>query len=334
MRTNDSFNIRISDDDRALLEQASRAIWRHSLRTEPELYVVEAQLYSAGLSEDLRRQLARFRRFGNESAALIIEGIPVGLVPETPRSADLAVGMSLPAAAAMSVLVAPLGEQYGFKPELAGYPVQDILPVAGYEQTQQSISATVILKMHVEMAFSPYRCDYVVLMCLRQDHDRVAGTTVSSIDRILPLLEAGTIATLREPRYRTTVDESFLRGEGLQGPLWVDGICPLSGPRDRPHLRVDYAETEGTDAEAAASLQLLEEAAVEVAVDVKLKAGDMVIIDNRRSFHGRTPFAPRYDGRDRWLLRTFVTRDLARSEAVRPGVGGPFVAADPSLLMR
>lgn len=319
MSTDDTFRIKLSDQDQELLERASRTISRHSLRTHAELYVVEAQLYSAGLSEDLRRQLLRFKRFGNEVGALIIGGLPVGQVPDTPRSADLAVGMSLPAAAAMSVLVAPLGEQYGFKPEFAGYPVQDILPVPGYEVTQQSIGATVILKMHIEMAFSPHRCDYVVLTCLRPDHEELAGTTISSIDRILPLLDAAAIATLREPRYRTKVDESFLRGEGLEEPVWVDGICPLSGPEHRPHLRVDFAETEGTDPEAAEALLMLEEAAARVALNVKLRAGEMVIIDNRRSFHGRTPFTPRYDGRDRWLLRTFVTRDLARSEVVRPG---------------
>jgi L-asparagine oxygenase len=37
--------------------------------------------------------------------------------------------------------------------------------------------------------------------------------------------------------------------------------------------------------------------------------------------HGRTGFAPRYDGKDRWLQRTFVMNDLRRSRFQRPGDG-------------
>ena len=144
-----------------------------------------------------------------------------------------------------------------------------------------------------------------------------AGTTLSSVDRILPLLDAATIETLREPRFRTTVDGSFLRGEGIEGPIWVDSISALSGPRNRPRLRVDFAETEGKDSEAQEALDRLDWVAGEVAVEIKLAPGDLIVVDNHRAFHGRTPFTPHYDGLDRWLLRTFITKDLSLSEAVR-----------------
>ena len=41
--------------------------------------------------------------------------------------------------------------------------------------------------------------------------------------------------------------------------------------------------------------------------------GDLAILDNRVTVHGRTPFRPRYDGADRWVQRTFVIADLRRS---------------------
>ena len=31
-----------------------------------------------------------------------------------------------------------------------------------------------------------------------------------------------------------------------------------------------------------------------------------VVIDNYRTTHARTPFTPRWDGRDRWLHRMYV----------------------------
>ena len=52
-----------------------------------------------------------------------------------------------------------------------------------------------------------------------------------------------------------------------------------------------------------------------------VEPGDLLIVDNHGALHGRTPFSRRGDGRDRWLLRTFVARDLARSAKDRPGNG-------------
>jgi L-asparagine oxygenase len=252
---------------------------------------------------------------------LLVRGVPIGEIPPTPHHADLAVGTTLSAAGAMSVLLASLGDQCGFAPELGGNVIQDILPVRGFEGTQQSIGATVDLLRHVEMAFLPHRADYVALLCLRSDHDRTALTTLSSVDEMLPLLEPETIEILRQPRFRTTVDASFLRGSGLPGPIWETSICALAGPLMRPRLRVDFAETEGTDDVAQAALDELSAAASAVCYEIALTPGDLLCIDNHRAFHGRTLFEPRYDGSDRWLLRSFITKDLSLSEHIRPGDG-------------
>jgi alpha-ketoglutarate-dependent taurine dioxygenase len=34
------------------------------------------------------------------------------------------------------------------------------------------------------------------------------------------------------------------------------------------------------------------------------------VLDNRKTVHGRKPFTPRYDGRDRWFQRVYLQRDL------------------------
>jgi len=306
---------------RAAAEAAAEQLAAIDPVDDTESFVTAAQLQAAQLPEPFRRELQRFRRFGNELGGLLVKGLPVGAVPPTPTSADDAMGIKLPAARTMSVVVALLGDQYGFKPELGGKVVQDVLPVAGFEYTQQSISSEKPLFDHTEMAFTEHRADYVGLFCIRQDHDRVAGTTLSSVDRMLPLLDPATIATLREKRFKTTVDGSFLRGFGRREPIWIGPIRVLEGPLDRPRLRADFAETRGTDAVAQAALDQLREAGKECATELRLAAGDLLIVDNHRAFHGRTRFTPRWDGRDRWLLRTFVSRDLSRSVAVRPGDG-------------
>lgn len=296
--------------------------------------MLEAQIQSGRLSAQLRRRLLRFRRFGHLSGAMLIGGVPIGAMPGTPDRPDAMVGARGAGGAALSVLVACLGEQYGFHPELGGSVVQDILPVRGFERQQISVSSTSDLDAHTETAFSPHRSDYIALLCLRPDHGRSAGTTVSSVDAMLPLLDERTVETLREPRFKTTVDPSFLIGDDLGEEICVDPIRVLDGPSRRPRLRVDFGGTVGKDRLARQALDALRDVAVEVQIIVRLDAGEMLLLDNNRAVHGRTPFVPRYDGRDRWLLRAFVTRDLGRSESVRPNderIVQPDYAAEESV---
>ncbi|MFD0524059.1 TauD/TfdA family dioxygenase [Paractinoplanes durhamensis] len=68
--------------------------------------------------------------------------------------------------------------------------------------------------------------------------------------------------------------------------------------------------------------------------DVRLSAGEILIIDNLRSVHGRRPFTARYDGRDRWLRIVQEAADLRRSEGLRTGDHGRAVIADLGLVDR
>jgi L-asparagine oxygenase len=302
--------------------EAGERVARHDIQSQAEAFVIEAQVQAAKLSSGLRRFLLEFRRFGHPGGGLLIRGIPIGPLPSTPDRADRRTGARSAAAAGLSVLAACLGDQYGFRPELGGSIVQDILPVRGFERKQISTSSIADLEAHTETAFSPYRPDYVALLCLRPDHEHQAGTTLSSIDAMLSLLDDHTIETLREPRFQTMVDPSFVIGEGLGHNICVDPIRVLEGPARRPRLRVDFARemgTKGKDRGAQHALETLRRAAVETQAVVRLEAGEMLVLDNHYAVHGRTPFRPRYDGRDRWLLRSFITRDLGRSDNVRPG---------------
>jgi L-asparagine oxygenase len=73
------------------------------------------------------------------------------------------------------------------------------------------------------------------------------------------------------------------------------------------------------DEDPQRALDLLGETAAQVQTVLRLEPGDLLVIDNNRAVHGRTRFTPRYDGLDRWLLRSFITKDLRRSESARPG---------------
>jgi L-asparagine oxygenase len=289
--------------------------------TQAEDFVFTAQILSAWLPERIRRVAARFRRMGSAAGGLLIRGLPVDPVPPTPEHADFAIGVTTLGARVLALAAALIGEQYGFKAELSGRIVQDILPVAGFEDTQQSISSRAPLELHCETAFTDHRADVLGLLCLRPDPERLAGTVLTSTSMFLPLLDDKTVAILYEPRFSTTVDGSFLRGGKIDHAIRVGPIRVLDGGTDRPRLRCDFAETRGLDDQAQAALDALYEAACATLIEVRLEAGELLFIDNHDAFHGRTPFRFHQRADDRWLLRTFITKDLSRSSADRPGDG-------------
>jgi len=74
----------------------------------------------------------------------------------------------------------------------------------------------------IATAFHPHKPRYLLLLCLRGDPE--ARTLLCSVDDVLPHLDDETIAILRQARFRTRPDESFLEpgtiGE-LGAPLAV-----------------------------------------------------------------------------------------------------------------
>jgi L-asparagine oxygenase len=320
MRNTSPSQIRLTDEERDAFRRLARPLEEFDPVQQAEDFVFAAQMQCALLPERIRRAGAYFRRMGGDAGGLLIRGLPVDPVPPTPDHADYARGVSLPAARVFSLAAALVGEQYGFLPELAGRIVQDILPVAGFEDTQQSISSRALLELHCETVFTDNRADVIGLLCLRPDPERVAGTVLTSTSMFLPLLDDKTVAILHEPRFSTTVDGSFLRGAGIGYPITIGPIRVLDG-NIRPRLRCDFAETKGLDDEAQAALDALYKAACASLIEVRLDAGDLLFIDNHDAFHGRTSFTFHGRADDRWLLRTFITRDLSRSCADRPGDG-------------
>lgn len=316
-----TLTLSLSPGDIERMRQAAQECLARDLVKDPDAFVDEAQRGSCVLPGSLLDALRAFRRYGGPVGGLLVHGLPVFEVPPTPADPQQAVGTKITAAGLLGIIAAVLGDQYGFRPELNGQIIQDIVPVAGFEVTQQSVSSTVELYTHVELAFTDDRADHLALFCLRADHEGVAGTTLSPIELILPLLSADTIAILGQYRFRTTVDMSFLRGMGSIEPIYAGPIRVFSGSADRPRIRADFAETSGTDSDAQAALDELRRAAEKVAITIRLEPGDLLVIDNHHAFHGRTPFRARWDGQDRWLLRTSTTRDLSRSAARRPGDG-------------
>lgn len=246
--------------------------------------------------------------------AVLAGSLPIGTVPRTPLTArrppkpDQISEMTLLGAAMR------IGEPVGFAQEHGGDIVQDLYPLASSVGRQLSTSSGVELAFHTETAFHPHKPRYLLLLCLRGDSQ--AATTVCSVDDIANTVSPATLAVLREPRFRCGVDESFGHGSA-----WMTDPSPIITQDDRGNLAItfDGELSIGIDSQAEDAVAEVNAAIARTRSSVTLDSRDLLLIDNQRVVHGRSPFTARFDGTDRWLQRAFVVGDLAPSANERNG---------------
>jgi hypothetical protein len=192
------------------------------------------------------------------------------------------------------------GSVYGFAQEQNGATVQNLFPIKTDEGRQISSSSKIVLEMHTETAFHPWRADVVLLLCVREDDK--AGTNIACLPDIIEHLDMETIRILHQPVFFTRIDESFKSSEQsdaqIQTPVLFDGGTSMT---------YDRALMTGLTSEAEIALRLFSDAIEKVKTTIFLKTGEILVLNNRTAVHGRTPFEARYDGTDRWLKRVMVS---------------------------
>ncbi|MFD6970012.1 TauD/TfdA family dioxygenase [Streptomyces sp. NPDC059949] len=298
----------------------------HDQVDHPE-WVARARDAWEDLPLPLRRAVRRFRRHSGPRGTLVIGGLPVdqAALPATPSVPGSVQRRATVPAAVLTMVACGLGEPLAYRAEKSGALVQDVVPVPGQESFHGN-AGSVPLSFHTENGFHPHPPDYVIFLCLRADHDRIAGMRVAGIRQALPLLTPASRQTLFAPEFITTPPPSFGTGTGPDAAAAasepdVEPRPVLSGAVEDPDIRMAQLVTTPLTPRAAAALTEFGRACEATARTLRLNPGDLVVIDNRVTVHGRTAFHPRYDGADRWLQRTYVTTDLRRSRDHRPNDG-------------
>lgn len=283
--------------------------------TDTEEFLFDCEMRADELPRFMRRSLLEFQVHSNTHGILLLRGLPVE--PNlhqirTPlnaqRSPDKTTDVS---ERCLAMIGSRLGHLVSYIQEKNGDLFQNLAPVKASETIQASTGSKTRLQFHRETVFHPFPPEYLLLFCLRPDHDRIAETTYASISHALPLLSDLHRQLLFQPLYSTGIDYSFGNLETVKGNGPV--LPVLYGNPADPFLNYDEDLMVAITPEADAALAALKQAIASVYRSVKLDSGDLLCIDNRRTVHGRSSFSPRYDGFDRWLQRSFVVRDLGRS---------------------
>lgn len=245
----------------------------------------------------------------------------------TPSTNKYKIGEKTILAKIQSLLVNVIGEMIAYEAEGYGRLFQDVVPDKLMENNQTSIGSNKELEIHTEQAFSKLRPDFLSLACLRGDKN--ALTYILPLKTILDNLSNEEIELLKQPNWYTGVDLSFK----LDGHEFIEG--DVRGPIPILNKNVATGELElifdqdlmlGTDTKSNELIKKIVDIYYKHRIHHNLKPGEIIIIDNRFAVHGRSPFFPEYNGKDRFLIRCFATLDYDKSKHARID-GGRKIAA-------
>lgn len=288
----------LSDDERSEL-------WK---RAEEVVHAGPGAAVADAMPARLRDTLRGFARDSGRTGFLLLRGFEVGPLPPTHTDGRPATLPGHGTAGSMMLVAELLGTMIGYADEKGGALVHDVQPLPG-EETRIEGSGAVPFDFHIENVHHPLRPDFIGLLCLRQDHDGVAATRIASCREAAELLKPDTLEILRQCQFYSYYPGSFTRDLKAE-PLPAGPHPVIFGPEDKPFLRFNSHNTISMTKAGRAALRELSEALEDVCHDVVLRPGDFAIIDNNVAAHGRSAFAPRYDGQDRWLRRCYAIRSV------------------------
>jgi L-asparagine oxygenase len=289
---------------------------------DPQAFARQSRLAAALLPAAVRELLPDFLVDGD--GGLLLSGLEVGAVSSTPESPVDALTRHTEMAKQSAVLLSSIVHLVGYRPECRGELVQTLVPIRSHQRRQTSTGSAVDLESHTEQCHNmASRPDFIALGCLRGDPH--AATYLLSARELQRQLPAETARLLRDPVFYTRVDGSFVDGgvpDEVRGPIPV-----LSGSWNDPVITYDEDLMSTDSPEHAAALAAVKGIWATHRSKVVLGPGDLFIIDNSRAIHGRSSFAARWDGTDRWLCRLQGLCNLAVSRFARLE-GSPIIESE------
>jgi len=307
---------------------------------EDQEFLMDACLYAHELPKRLRKFVNDFKNSEPKSGFCVISGYPVddAAIGKTPGHWKYRpeISPALEIELLLVILGSLLGDALAWATQQDGHIIHEIFPIKECEDEQLGTGSTQTLWWHCEDAFHDYRGDYIGMACLRNPDN--VPTTIASVDNTQ--IDPELIKLLFEPHfiirpddshqeknasdpYNIPMDTSDSRRMAYQSIREMNNngekVSVMYGHPQSPYIRIDpyfMPRVEGNEP-AQLAVESLIKSIDEVLLDVVPHTGDIFFIDNCKAVHGRKSFKPRYDGRDRWLKRINITRDLRKSRSAR-----------------
>jgi L-asparagine oxygenase len=332
--------MRLSNEEIAVIVPLVDGLCAEYRSIEDPQLIARAPLYSHELPLRLREFLEQYR-VEEPSAVCLISGFPVhnGAIGPTPDHWNQ-IGQDTPTMRQEIFFLlcgVLLGDVFAWATQQDGRIMHDVLPIRAHQGEQLGTGSEMLLWWHTEDTFSPFKGDYVALMCLRNPDNVV--THICDADSIE--WSSVDVDLLFESEYPIRPDDSHLPKIGVGGRQANDPVigrlleaCSerimdqyenprkkpvLYGDRYRPYMSLDpyYMLLDQMEPGPRAAFDAFTQAIDAALTGVVLHPGDIAFIDNFRAVHGRESFMAHYDGNDRWLKRLNISRNLRTSRGAR-----------------
>jgi L-asparagine oxygenase len=284
---------------------------------ETELFCKQTKKASKELPIRMQIELTNFVENGTKDDFLLIKGLENidQELPKTPSNNKYNVGGTTNLARLQAIVLCFISDIIAYEAECYGNIFQDVVPNQKLEKDQTSLGSAAELEIHTEQAFSKLRPDLLSLACIRGDP--IAITYVLPVQTIIDNLSDSDIELLKQPLWKTGVDLSFkinnhefIEGD-IRGPMPI--LYEDYRSDGRYNLVFDQDLMFGISDESNLLIGKIVDIYYKHRISHNLKPGEIIIIDNRHAVHGRSPFFPKYDGKDRFLVRCFSVFDYSNS---------------------
>ena len=300
----------LTNEEINILKTLAKKI-KFSPSQQPQLFCQEIKSLLRDIPETIYNTFIHFKRYGSKTGCLLLH-IPLDdETPPTPDGNQYKLGETTELSKIQAICMTIMGEMVAYEAEGYGNLFQDVVPLKSMLNQQTSTGSNFELEIHTEQAFSQLRPDILSLSCLRGDPN--AFTYILHVESILQNMTEHEIALLKQPLWKIGVDLSFKINESefiegnIRGPFPI-----LQGSEENPILVFDQDLMFGLTEESDSLIDKIVGLYYRERNSYNLTSGDIIFIDNNRAVHGRSSFFPKFDGLDRFLIRSFLVFDYER----------------------
>lgn len=290
-----------------------------------------AELTKAGIDVSEFRRSVRQHPF-----TLFREIFPTDDLPDTPMdwTPVPSTHATRCATIAMIFLASLAGmEIVSYGSENGGAPFVNLVTLPGHGAMPEKSRGP--MRGHTDAASFPFRGtqdpkdsriapspDIVFLAGLRNP-DKVP-TIVMPLGSILEGIGADEVQVLKEPRLVLNSQRSFQKGTEkiLGAEHLLDGGSVLFDGEEGTWVRYTHSQStvhDPEDLEAVSAKAAFEGACAKVMTRISLEPGDLLLVNNRKALHGRSPVGAATGGHSRWLIRGYALDCSKLSEESRYG---------------
>ena len=300
----------LTNEEINILKTLAKKI-KFSPSQQPQLFCQEIKSLLRDIPETIYNTFIHFKQYGSKTGCLLLH-IPLDDdTPPTPDGNQYKLGETTELSKIQAICMTIMGEMVAYEAEGYGNLFQDVVPLKSMLNQQTSTGSNFELEIHTEQAFSQLRPDILSLSCLRGDPN--AFTYILHVESILQNMTEHEIALLKQPLWKIGVDLSFKINESefiegnIRGPFPI-----LQGSEENPILVFDQDLMFGLTEESDSLIDKIVGLYYRERNSYNLTSGDIIFIDNNRAVHGRSSFFPKFDGLDRFLIRSFLVFDYER----------------------